>query len=472
MNSNQIAAFKNLELAQQALKAGDKNTSRQLAAQAAQLAPELEEVWLLMAALASPHGSVTYLEKALKINPNSERAQKGMSWAQGRVQKEQDARAVEAKPQETPQPARVIQEEKPWADTVVPQQSATQPALIAKPEPDSVPGSGPIPAPVVVSAVQGSKAATRSRYSYITLLGVVVCLVLAWAGWQGATPVAAFFNSGAFAAEDHGPALGSAEIAKSDAPRLVLASTPVPTTTVLESPANGISAGLSTLTPTRSPFETDVPTETSPAPTQTLSVPTMTAPAPTETFIPPTATVVVPTTTPVPTATPIPTDIIQATATLAPVSLEQPSPTALPTDTAEPGSTQYVPPTPNPNGGGSNAAGRWIDVDLTNQRVYAYEGNTVVNSFIVSTGTWQHPTVTGQYHVYVKYRYTDMSGPGYYLPNVPYTMYFYQGYAIHGTYWHNNFGTPMSHGCVNLSIPDSGWVFNWASVGTLVNVHY
>jgi lipoprotein-anchoring transpeptidase ErfK/SrfK len=64
-----------------------------------------------------------------------------------------------------------------------------------------------------------------------------------------------------------------------------------------------------------------------------------------------------------------------------------------------------------------------------------------------------------------------MTGPGYYLPNVPYTMYFYGGYGLHGTYWHNNFGTPMSHGCVNLSTADSGWLFDWASVGTVVNVH-
>jgi lipoprotein-anchoring transpeptidase ErfK/SrfK len=65
-----------------------------------------------------------------------------------------------------------------------------------------------------------------------------------------------------------------------------------------------------------------------------------------------------------------------------------------------------------------------------------------------------------------------MSGPGYYLPAVPYVMYFYKDYGIHGTYWHNNFGTPMSHGCVNMSIPDSEWVYNFSSVGTVVNVHY
>jgi lipoprotein-anchoring transpeptidase ErfK/SrfK len=115
---------------------------------------------------------------------------------------------------------------------------------------------------------------------------------------------------------------------------------------------------------------------------------------------------------------------------------------------------------------------RWIDVDLSKQRTYAFEGDVLIRTFIVSTGTQYYPTVTGQYYIYVKYRYDDMSGPGYYLPDVPYTMYFYKGYSFHGTYWHNNFGVPMSHGCINMSIPDSEWLYNWASVGTLVNIHY
>jgi lipoprotein-anchoring transpeptidase ErfK/SrfK len=115
---------------------------------------------------------------------------------------------------------------------------------------------------------------------------------------------------------------------------------------------------------------------------------------------------------------------------------------------------------------------RWVDVNLSQQAVYAYQGHILVNSFIVSTGTWQHPTVTGTYKIYVKYRYADMAGPGYYLPNVPYVMYFYQGYGLHGTYWHHNFGYPMSHGCVNFRTEDAGWLFSWASVGTIVNVHY
>jgi lipoprotein-anchoring transpeptidase ErfK/SrfK len=66
----------------------------------------------------------------------------------------------------------------------------------------------------------------------------------------------------------------------------------------------------------------------------------------------------------------------------------------------------------------------------------------------------------------------NMSGPGYYLPDVPWVMFFYDEYGFHGTYWHNNFGSPMSRGCVNLRTEAAEWLYNWASVGTPVNIHY
>jgi lipoprotein-anchoring transpeptidase ErfK/SrfK len=156
---------------------------------------------------------------------------------------------------------------------------------------------------------------------------------------------------------------------------------------------------------------------------------------------------------------------------------------ALPQATAEAGavSAEIVADTPTPEFTQPTAApynppqvaggARWIDVDLSQQRVYAYEGDVLMNSFIVSTGTWQTPTVTGEFRIWVKVRSQAMTGPGYYLPDVPYVMYFYKDYGLHGTYWHNNFGTPMSHGCVNLTIPDAEWLYNFASVGTVVNVH-
>jgi lipoprotein-anchoring transpeptidase ErfK/SrfK len=115
---------------------------------------------------------------------------------------------------------------------------------------------------------------------------------------------------------------------------------------------------------------------------------------------------------------------------------------------------------------------RWIDVDLSRQTVSAYEGQTLVRTTLASTGLPRTPTPVGKYHIYVKYVQDDMSGPGYYLRDVPYTMYFHRGYGLHGTYWHNNFGHPMSHGCVNLPTAEAEWFFHWASVGTLVNVHW
>jgi len=116
--------------------------------------------------------------------------------------------------------------------------------------------------------------------------------------------------------------------------------------------------------------------------------------------------------------------------------------------------------------------GRWIDVNLSEQQVYAYEGNVLVNSFIVSTGVYDTPTVTGEFKIYVKVPVQDMSGPGYYLSNVPWVMFFYDEYGFHGTYWHDNFGTPMSRGCVNLRTENAEWLFHWASIGTPVVVHY
>lgn len=116
--------------------------------------------------------------------------------------------------------------------------------------------------------------------------------------------------------------------------------------------------------------------------------------------------------------------------------------------------------------------GRWIDVNLSEQQIYVYEGDVLVNSFIVSTGVYDTPTVTGEFNIYVKVPMQDMSGPGYYLSNVPWVMFFYDEYGFHGTYWHDNFGAPMSRGCVNLRTEDAEWLYHWASVGTRVVVHY
>jgi len=106
--------------------------------------------------------------------------------------------------------------------------------------------------------------------------------------------------------------------------------------------------------------------------------------------------------------------------------------------------------------------GKWIDVDLSEQRVVAYEGQKPLRAFIVSTGLPDTPTVQGTFRIRMKVRAQTMTGPGYHLPNVEWVQYFYEDYGFHGTYWHNNFGHPMSHGCINMTNDDAQWLFAWA----------
>jgi len=113
-------------------------------------------------------------------------------------------------------------------------------------------------------------------------------------------------------------------------------------------------------------------------------------------------------------------------------------------------------------------SGKWIDVDLSAQRVTAYEGSTPVRYFTISSGLPGTPTVTGTFRIWAKTPLQDMSGgnrasgDAYYLEDVPWVQYFYEDYSFHGAYWHNNFGTPMSRGCINMRIEDAKWLYNWA----------
>ncbi|RAM49725.1 MAG: L,D-transpeptidase [Hapalosiphonaceae cyanobacterium JJU2] len=114
---------------------------------------------------------------------------------------------------------------------------------------------------------------------------------------------------------------------------------------------------------------------------------------------------------------------------------------------------------------------RKIEIDLSKQRLYAWEGSQLVYSMRVSTGKRSTPTKKGKFVIGSKHRSTRMRGPGYDISGVPYTMYFYEGYAIHGAFWHSNFGTPVSHGCVNLPVKEARKLFNWADLRTVVVVH-
>lgn len=132
---------------------------------------------------------------------------------------------------------------------------------------------------------------------------------------------------------------------------------------------------------------------------------------------------------------------------------------------------------------GEQAGNKRIEVNLANQHVYGYEGSTRIFDFVVSTGKWA-PTPRGTFTIQRKVRAQKMSGGNkaigtyYYLPNVPFVMFFgnskipwSRGFSFHGTYWHNNFGTPMSHGCVNMKTPEAEQLFNWAPIGTPVIIY-
>jgi len=127
---------------------------------------------------------------------------------------------------------------------------------------------------------------------------------------------------------------------------------------------------------------------------------------------------------------------------------------------------------------GSEAAtsNKRIEVDLTTQTLKAYENDSLYMEAKVSSGKL-FPTPTGEFTIWRKIRATKMSGGSgagyYYLPNVPYVMFFSnaqvaagRGFSLHGTYWHNNFGHPMSHGCVNMKITDVKKLYEWADPPT------
>jgi len=116
---------------------------------------------------------------------------------------------------------------------------------------------------------------------------------------------------------------------------------------------------------------------------------------------------------------------------------------------------------------GDNAEKKWIEIDLTTQHIYAHEGNNVAFDFPISSGLPWTPTVTGEFYIWAKVKSQRMTGGSvvngsyYDLPNVVFVQYFHNGYGIHGAYWHNDFGHPRSHGCVNISNDNAKRLFDW-----------
>ena len=114
--------------------------------------------------------------------------------------------------------------------------------------------------------------------------------------------------------------------------------------------------------------------------------------------------------------------------------------------------------------------GREFVVVLSTQRAYAYEDGVLKHSAVISSGLPDTPTVRGDFRIKRKVHSQTMSGADYYLENVEWVMYFYAGYAFHGTWWHYNFGTPMSRGCINMTNADAKWFYEFGEIGTPVHV--
>jgi lipoprotein-anchoring transpeptidase ErfK/SrfK len=336
------------------LKTGEKSSARIWGMKAAKYNPDREEAWLILAAVATPRASISYLKRALELNPESIKARKGMHWAIQRLRSQHSL-------------------------------------------------SGRIQTPENTNAISAGKTEKKSDISFfawLLALMIIPGFVMTWFG----------FPKFSQALNSRNPYI------------LEVHSLPKASSTATSTHTNTATF---TLTPTHTNTQTYTPTAT---PTNT---PTFT---PTQ----------IPTNTPTLTNTPLPP----------------------PTDEPEP--TEKVIQVNRPEGVKKNE--RWVDVVLSRQRLFVYQGDELVEKFVVSTGISKYPTVKGIFRIYVKYKFADMRGAEYYLKDVPFVMYFFEDYGIHGTYWHNNFGTPMSHGCVNLRTEDAKWLYDYVKVGTLVRV--
>ncbi|MGB5714852.1 MAG: L,D-transpeptidase [Waterburya sp.] len=110
-------------------------------------------------------------------------------------------------------------------------------------------------------------------------------------------------------------------------------------------------------------------------------------------------------------------------------------------------------------------------MDLSEQHLFAWQGDNQIFTTIISSGKAKTPTHPGAYSIQRKYPQDRMRGVDYDIPDVPHVLYFDRGYALHGAYWHNNFGTPISHGCVNLPLDNAQWLFDWTRIGTAIVIH-
>jgi lipoprotein-anchoring transpeptidase ErfK/SrfK len=424
MSDETTTINKKLKLGIDAARAGQKNIAQVHLNAVLQLDPDnIPAMFWLAYVSPSAEESIRLFERILELDPNNERAKAGMQWARGRL---------------TAQMAGVPEEVRPGTGPLSEGQQLRKNILSGKGQDEARKG------------VLAHRA-RRTIDSMTILLILVSVLTMIALGLMALTVVPSDTLAAWLPASTPG-----ADIPPLAAPAPVVAQ-PSPTVPVLTSLTSAndtvlIEPSLLTVAESEVVDTSPVATESGPdtAAEASLAVP-MAIPAPIfemPNLIGPT----------LPTPEP---EVIPATEVEA-VNQAEPAPDVEPVPVVEP--EPVVPPfdgiflAHQPAYPGE----KWIEVNVTTQQVTAWEGDVPVMSFAVSTGLPNTPTVLGEYNIYWKLESTLMSGPGYYLPDVPYTMYFYAGYALHGTYWHENFGQPMSHGCVNLETGNAQQLFDWA----------
>jgi lipoprotein-anchoring transpeptidase ErfK/SrfK len=113
----------------------------------------------------------------------------------------------------------------------------------------------------------------------------------------------------------------------------------------------------------------------------------------------------------------------------------------------------------------------WIEIDLSDQLLFLNNKSEILRVYQISSGKDGMDTKQGLFRIYAKYVEYPMWGPDYHTPDVPYTMFFHNGFAIHGAYWHDDFGTPVSHGCVNMRVSEAKALYEKVPKWTYVYVH-
>ena len=387
MSDKSYAAKEAIRRSRIALKKGDKDLARRWAEKAASLAPNLEDVWLLLAASSRPQISVHYLARALAINPHSKRAQKGMIWAKKRLTPQKPPSTSSAVLNET---AKKLERTQPTQTIKDTQKTKSAPIAVGVP-------LLPIQSVAETQPNQAVASKGKSRFGRQSLPALLITIILVsivWTLMPRFTAFAANMNAPPTAtfSQKH---WGEAQMNKPT-------YTPSPT---------------ATFTPTNTPLPTLTPTNTS-IPTETL----------------------------VPTKEPVPTAVEEV----------------------------YE------DDGYSYGGGKYVLVDISDQHLYAYEGDTLVYSFVASTGM-NGATATGSFSILNKIPNAYGSTWDIWMPS--WLGIYWVGSMQNGihalpimsngaTLWDGYLGTPISYGCIVLGSYEAQLLYNWVDIGTPVDIQW